>query len=182
MKDAISTEKVDSFGKTAAEKELEILEKTQSLEITRSVGVEEKAVVVVVKGVTAEPPMQSKGGGGGGTPKKNESSRNIFAGLRQSPKKNPWTRNAPSEPGKEVGKEAGSVGGASVLSGTETGGDGIGIEIPKGEVGYMSLCVCGWVGGSSCNLVDWWLLAHVHTERTKHDCFVCSIVHNSQNH
>lgn len=86
------------------------------------------------------PPSDSPGKNKGGTPKKNEM-RNVFSGPRQSPKKNPWTRNAHSEGGgKEGGRKEGTT--AAVPAGKEESGDGKGIEIPKGEVRLLcSVCV-----------------------------------------
>ena len=93
-----------------------------------------------------ESPIKVKGG----TPKKGDL-RNIFAGPRHSPR-NPWTRNAPGEGGKEGGSKQ-----VATAAGTEkdnpTGGKGI--KIPKGEVrrrGYsvasLTACVCCvWGGG-----------------------------------
>ena len=106
-------------------------EKSQVAE-ERAVTTEEKEKVAP-KGALSESPGKNKGGG---TPKKN-----VFSGPRHSPKKNPWTRNTSSEGGKESVKEA-AGGGAAATAGKEAIMEGKGIEIPKGEVGWLCWCVC----------------------------------------
>ena len=129
--DLLPAEKVPEHIKTP-EKAPE-REKAWSVEGGRT-GMEEKEKEKTVgKGALSE----SSGKNKGGTPKKNEV-RNVFAGPRQSPKKNPWIRNtAASEGGKESVKEA---TGVVIASGEEVPPDGKGIDIPKAEVG---LCVVG---------------------------------------
>ena len=89
---------------------------------------------------TTDSPSKNKTG----TPKKPESARNMFAGARSSPKKNPWTRNTSSEGGKEGTREGGAGGGVALTGSEVTGeGKGKGIEIPKGDVSYrVCVCVC----------------------------------------
>lgn len=121
LKDSLSAEKVPEHLSTP--------EKTAEREKTRSsegrLGVEEREKTAV-KGALTESPGKNKGG----TPKKNEV-RNVFPGPRQSPKKNPWTRNTTSEGTKETAKEP--MGGATT-SPKEVPAEGKGIEIPKSEV------------------------------------------------
>ena len=97
------------------------------------------------KSGSVESPMKVKGG----TPKKGDS-RNIFVGPRHSPR-NPWTRNAPGEGGKEGGSKQ-----VATVAGTEKDtapNGGKGIKIPKGEVrrgreGYLVASPTVWGGGS----------------------------------
>lgn len=121
LKDSLPPEKVPEHLNTP--------EKTTDREKVRSTegrsGGEEREKTAA-KGAPSESPGKNKGG----TPKKNEV-RNVFPGSRQSPKKNPWTRNASGEGGKETSKEV--VGGA-ITSGKEVPVEGKGIEIPKSEV------------------------------------------------
>ena len=87
---------------------------------------------------TTDSPSKNKTG----TPKKSDVARNVFAGARPSPKKNPWTRNPPSEGGGKEGTREGGTGGGVALVGSEVTDEGKGIEIPKGEVSLL------------CNLLD----------------------------
>ena len=164
MKDPLPTEKSPSDRIQTPEKRQE---KTQSLDSRSSHQDDEKST---------DSPNKNKTG----TPKKPEVARNVFAGARPSPKKNPWTRNAPSEGGKE-GTREGVAGGGVASMGSEVTGEGKGIEIPKGEVspleqrtrdlmpvcvevawGVVCTCYVVWVrlgalGGASCvidHLVD----------------------------
>lgn len=132
IKESITTEKVEHINKMVG-KVAENRENLQSAVDPHSNTEEDKSTTT--KGVVSESPGKNKGN----TPKKNDP-RNVFAGPRQSPKKNPWTRHAQSDMGKDSGKEAVVMGGGMVSSGTETGGDGIGIEIPKGEVNEHVMC------------------------------------------
>ena len=124
LKDSLPAEKAPEQPKTP--------EKNPEREKVRTVegrlGAEEKEKAPG-KGGLSESPGKNKGG----TPKKNEV-RNVFAGPRPSPKKNPWTRNTSSEGGKESVKEAPGVPAAS---GKEAPVEVKGIEIPKAEVGWQ---------------------------------------------
>ena len=120
LKESLSAEKVSEHLKTP-EKNPE-REKVQTVE--EPVSTEEKGKAMT-KGALSESPGKNKGGG--------TLKKNVFAGPRRSPQKNPWTRNVPSEGGKESVREA--VGGTAATAGKEDTMEGKGIEIPKGEVG-----------------------------------------------
>ena len=126
MKNPSPTEKSPGDGLQTPEKR-----PPQALD-QRSAPPEEEGVATT----SADTPTKNKVG----TPKKPEAMRNVFAGPRQSPKKNPWTRNTASEGGKEGTTREGVAGGGVASKGPEVVGEGKGIEIPKGEV---SLCVLG---------------------------------------
>ena len=129
VKDPLPTDKTAGEQPKTPER---VTEKQQSLEPRGGTqGREEGDKTVSTK------PGENQTKGRTGTPKKSE--RNMFAGPRQSPKKNPWTRNAPGERGKEGPKEGGAGGGVASAGAEVTGAEGKGIEIPKGEVGQ---CVC----------------------------------------
>lgn len=121
LKDSLSAEKVPEHLSTP--------EKATDREKVRSnegrMGVEEREKTAA-KGALSESPGKNKGG----TPKKNEA-RNVFPGSRQSPKKNPWTRNTSNEGTKETSKE---VMGGATTSGKDLPVEEKGIEIPKSEV------------------------------------------------
>ena len=108
-------------------------------------------------------PGENQTKGRTGTPKKSE--RNMFAGPRQSPKKNPWTRNAPGEGGKEGPKEGGAGGSVASAGPEVTGAEGKGIEIPKGEVGqcvcYLWL-ICGCILAGPLCTVCTYISTHTH--------------------
>ena len=134
--DSLATEKVPEHLKTP-EKSRESGNRAQSVDTHAPSEEQDK---ISGKGTLPESPGKTKGG----TPKKNDP-RNVFAGLKQSPKKNPWTRNTQNEGGREGTKEA-ARGCVAMVQ--EVGGEGKGIEIPKGEVPvhvYVSFCVWEYV-------------------------------------
>ena len=89
---------------------------------------------------TTDSPSKNKTG----TPKKSDVARNVFAGARPSPKKNPWTRNPPSEGGGKEGTREGGTGVGVALVGSEVTDEGKGIEIPKGEVSLLCTPLYLW--------------------------------------